>query len=260
MKLNIAPIVVRELRSYVTSPAVFVAIAAFLFMSGFMFYGTITNYSDLSANANYRRQMGFETLNYTKHVISQVFFAVSILMIMVVPIMTMRLIAEEQRTGTFEVLRSLPFSDWDIVLAKFTACFILVGIMLGINFIVQVLIMVGFGPAELPVVFVAILGTYLTAAACVSIGLFASAITESQITAAIISCVALLTFWLIGDLTPTGSASFITRIFEQLSMRVHSEPFTRGVLRINDIIYFVFLTYAFLFMTVRSLELGRSKI
>ena len=258
--MNIRPIIVRELRSYVTSPPIFVAIAAFLFMSGFMFYGSLSNYSDLSANADYRRQMGFETLNYTKHVISQVFFAVSLLMIFVVPIMTMRLIAEEQRTGTFEVLRSLPFSDWDIVVAKFSAGMILVGFMLLINFAVQVGVMLGVGPTELPVIFVAIIGAYLTAAACVSIGLFASSLTESQITAAIIACVALLTFWLIGDLSPTDGGSLPARIFEQLSMRVHSEPFTRGVLRIDDVVYFAFLTFGFLFLTVRSLELGRSKI
>lgn len=259
MRLNISPIIVRELRSYMASPAVFVAIAAFLFMSGFMFYGSIVSYSDLSSSADYRRQMGFTTLNFTKHVIGQVFFAVSMLMIFIVPILTMRLIAEEQRTGTFEVLRSLPFTDWDIVLAKFFACCALVALILVINSY-QILVMFFAGPAEMPVIAVAMLGAFLTAGACVSIGLFTSSITESQITAAIMSCVLLLTFWLIGDLSPASGGGFMQRLFEQLSMRIHSEPFTLGILRLDDVAYFLIVIFTFLFLTVRSLELSRSKI
>ena len=189
--MNIRPIVTRELRSYLTSPSIFVAVAAFLFLSGFLFYGTMSNYADLSANAEYRRQMGFEVLNYTKHVVGQVFFAINLLLVFIIPILTMRLIAEERKSGTFEVLRSLPFSDWDIVLAKFTACFLLTLILVALNSY-QILVMLRFGSTEFLVILVATLGMILTAAAYVSIGLFASSLTESQITAAIIACVALL--------------------------------------------------------------------
>mgnify|MGYP000926890667 CR=1 FL=1 len=257
--MNIRPIVTRELRSYLTSPSIFVAVAAFLFLSGFLFYGTMSNYADLSANAEYRRQMGFEVLNYTKHVVGQVFFAINLLLVFIIPILTMRLIAEERKSGTFEVLRSLPFSDWDIVLAKFTACFLLTLILVALNSY-QILVMLRFGSTEFLVILVATLGMILTAAAYVSIGLFASSLTESQITAAIIACVALLALWLIGDIGSIGSMSILNRIAQGLSLRIHSETFSRGVLRIDDVAYFVLITYSFLFMTVRSLELNRNKI
>ncbi len=257
--MNVRPIISRELRSYITSPSIFVAIAAFLFLSGFLFYGTLSNYSDLSANAEYRRQMGFETLNYTKHVVGQVFYAINMLLIFIIPIMTMRLIAEEKKSGTFELLRALPFSDWDIVLAKFVACFILAGLMILLNSY-QAIVMMRFGTTELAVILVALFGTVLTTATYISVGLFASSLTESQITAAIIACVLLLALWLIGDLTPVGSLSFLSYISEILSMRIHSEPFSRGVLRLDDVAYFLLVIFSFLFLTVRSLELNRSKI
>ena len=84
--------------------------------------------------------------------------------------------------------------------------------------------------------------------------------SDREITAAIIACVALLALWLIGDIGSIGSMSILNRIAQGLSLRIHSEPFSRGVLRIDDVAYFVLITYSFLFMTVRSLELNRNKI
>jgi ABC-2 type transport system permease protein len=203
--------------------------------------------------------MGFETLNYTRHVIGQVFEVISMLLIFIVPIMTMRLIAEERRTGTFEVLRSLPFTDWDIVLAKFFACFLLVCVMLLLNSY-QIFIMWCIGPAEFPVIGVAALGILLTAGVYIAIGLFASSVTENQITAAILSCILLLSFWLIGDISPTNTQSILGRMVELLSMHIHTQPFTLGVLRLDDVLYFLLMIFSFLFLTVRSLEFNRSKI
>lgn len=258
MWLRFFPIYRRELKSYFTSPSVYVAVGMYFLLSGLFFYGILVNFSELSGSAEYRKQMGVEEVNFTRQVVWQLYWSVSFLMLFVVPIFTMRLIAEEKKSGTFELLKSLPFTDWNIVAGKFLAAYTLVaGMMLLSSY--YILLMVRFGRPELPVVFVAFLGVFIVSAGYVAIGLFASSLTENQIVAAIVAFVALLGFFLIGDVTTPASAGW-GRLLQLLSMRYHSEQFTRGLVRMEDIAYFGILVAGFLFLTCRVLELRRWKI
>ena len=251
------PIFRREMKSYLASPSVFVAVAAFLFLSGLFFYGILVNFSELSSNAEYRKELGIEQVNFTRHVVSQLFWSSNFLLIFAVPVFTMRLIADERRTGTYEMLKSLPFTDWDIVLGKFLAAYALVAITLLVNGY-QILVLARFGQPELPVVAVAFVGGLIVPLAYVAVGLFASSLTENQIVAAILGFGLLLLLFLAGDVTTPGSHG-VGRILETLSMRVRSEQFTMGLLRLEDVAYFVGVTCIFLFLTCRALEVGRLK-
>ncbi len=258
MSFKFYPIYRRELRSYLTSPAMYAFAALWFFMGGMIFYGILTQFADASASAEVRREYGLDTVNYTLHVVGQLFLAMHFLLIFMVPIFTMRLLAEEKRSGTFELLKSLPFTDHDIVAGKFLAAYTVVtGLILGT--LVYVLVMWRYGQPELPVVMVAYAGVLLASAGYVAIGLLASAVTENQIVAAIAAFVGLLAFFLIGDITLPASGGW-TRVLELLSLRYHTEHFTRGLLRLEDIIYFVFLVMGFLFLTCRALELRRWRI
>lgn len=258
MQLKFYPIYRRELRSYLTSPSVYIAVAMYFFLSGMFFYGILENFSQLSSNAEYRREVGMNEINFTLHVVSQVFWSVNFLMLFVVPVFTMRLLAEEKKSGTFEFLASLPFSDWNIVTAKFLAAYTLVGGMMVVG-MYYVLVMYRFGAPEMPVVWVAYFGSLLAAASYVAIGLFASSLTENQIVAAIIAFVLLLGFFMIGDVTAPASRG-INRLLEALSMRYHSEQLTRGLIRIEDVAYFAMIMAVFLFLTCRNLEIRRWKV
>lgn len=255
--LGFYPIYRRELRSYVLSPPVYVLVALFFFMAGLIFYGIFENFSLLSANPEQRRILGFERLNFTTHVIGQYFWAVHFLMITVVPLLTMRLIAEEMKSGTFELLRSLPFSDWNIVWGKFLAAYTVVVLMTVLSGYL-VFVMARFGAPEYPVLLVSYLGLLVAGAGYVAIGIFASSLTENQFVAGIVGFVLLLSLYLVGDLSAPGSEG-IARFAEALGMRSHSEPFSRGLLRIEDVAYFLVVLVAFLFLTCRSLEARRSK-
>jgi ABC-2 type transport system permease protein len=252
------PIYRRELRSYLTSPAVYVAAALFLFLSGIFFYGILDSFSQLSGNAEYRKEMGFDKINFTRHVVSNLFWSINFLMLFVVPAFTMRLLAEEKKTGTFELLASLPFTDWNIVVAKFLAAYTVIAAILAVCGY-YVIVMVRFGTPEMPVVCVAFLGAFLCAAAYVAVGLFASSLTENQIVAAIVSFVALLGLFLVGDITAPGASSF-SRVLEMLSMRYHGEQFTRGQLRLEDAAYFLMIVAVSLFLTCRNLEIRRWRV
>lgn len=255
MRLHFYPIFRRELKSYLTSPTVYIAAGLFLFMSGLLFYGILENFSLLSGDAQYRREMGFEKLNFTRHVVSNLYWIINFLLLFVVPAFTMRLLAEEKKTGTFELLVSLPFRDWDIVLGKFLAAYSVIAAILAICGY-YVLIMMRFGTPEMPVVAVAYFGSFVVAAAYVAIGLFASSLTENQIVAAILAFVVLLGLYLIGDLS-TPTSGLIARTLEALSLRYHGEQFTHGLLRVQDAGYFALVVIVALFLTCRVLELRR---
>jgi ABC-2 type transport system permease protein len=168
---------------------------------------------------------------------------------------TMRLLAEERKSGTFELLASLPFSDMDIVVAKFLAAWTLLLGLLGVS-LIYVGVMMGIGRPELPVVLVAYLGLALASAVYVSIGLLASSLTENQIVAAILGLAGLLAFFLVGDILP-GRSDGIGAWLEMMSLRAHTEQFTRGLVRLEDVAYLILMTCGFLFLTLRVLEVRR---
>lgn len=252
------PIYRRELKSYFTSPAVYVCLALFFFLSGLIFYGILIDFSQASADAEYRKERNIEHLNFTLLVVKQLFFSMNFLLVFIVPLFTMRLLAEEKKSGTFELLKSLPFTDWNIVIAKFLSAYSLTVIIIMASGY-YVLVMLRFGEPELPVIAVALLGLLLSAAAFTAIGLFASALTENQIVAAIVAFVALLGFFLIGEIVPSSSGGW-GRLLEVLSLRYHTDQFARGLLRMEDVAYFLMLVVVFLFLTCRVLELRRWRV
>lgn len=253
--LHFYPIYRREMKSYLASPTVYVAIGLFLFMSGLLFYGILENFSLLSADAQYRREMGFDKLNFTRHVVSNLYWVINFLLLFVVPAFTMRLLAEEKKSGTFELLVSLPFRDWDVILGKFLAAYTVIAVMLAMT-AYYVVVMARFGKPELGVVAVAYAGCFIVAAAYVAVGLLASSLTENQLVAAILAFVILLGMYLIGDLA-TPATGGLARVLEALSLRYHSEQFTHGLFRIQDAAYFVLVMTIALFLTARVLELRR---
>lgn len=255
MPFRFYPIYRRELRSYLASPAIFGTAALWFFLAGLIFYGTMTQFADASGSADLRRELGLEKVNFTLHVAGQLFLAMNFLFIFLVPVITMRLLAEEKRTGTFETLKSLPFTDHDIVAAKFLAAYTLVAALVS-GTAIYALFMMRYGRPELPVLAVAYLGTLIAAAGYVAIGVFASSLTENQIVAAVLAFVLLLALSLAGDIVPPSSGG-VGRLLEFLSLRYHTEHFSRGLLRLEDVVYFGLLSWAFLFLACRVLELRR---
>lgn len=256
--LKFFPIYRRELKSYLTSPTVYVCVALFLFMSGLIFYGIMNDFSRASSDAEYRQENNIGTVNFTLLVVRQMFFALNFLLIFIVPIFTMRQLAEEKKTGTFELLKSLPFTDWNIVMAKFLSAYTVVAGMLVLSGYYG-LVMMKYGNPEMPVFAVAMLGALMASAAYTAIGLFASALSENQIVSAIVAFVLLMFFFLVGEFIPPESRG-IGRLLEILSLRYHTDQFARGLLRLEDAAYFMLLVIIFLFLTTRTLELRRWRV
>ncbi len=257
MSIRFMPVYKKELGSFLKSPSLYVVAGLFFLLLSLFFQDILIFFSQMSMNAG-NRPMGSRELNLTLFVVQNTFSVMNFLFLFVVPILTMRLFSEEKKSGTFELLVTYPFKDWDILLGKFFAAATIIFAILVIS-LSYPLVLVVLGEPEIPVIISAYAGVLLMCLAYAAYGLFASAITENQIVAAIVTFAGLLLFYLIGDLA-AARAGFLVSVFDQLSMRVHVSNFIRGLIETVDIAYFILFIGFFLFLTARVLESRRWRV
>lgn len=224
----------KEISTYFKSPIAYVLIGLFMLMISLLFYSPFSVGSGdfLPVMEN----MGF-------------------FLIFIVPIMTMRILAEDRKNGTEVLLLTSPTSLTKIVLGKFLAMYFVFLVITVLSFIYP-LIMVSFGGVFTVQLIGAYLGFLLLGAAFVSIGVFASALTENQIVAAIISFVALLMMWM-ADAFATEVGGNIGTFMGWFSLLTRYNTFTRGILGLPEIAYLVLFTSLILFLTIRVIERRR---
>lgn len=247
----------KELKSYFSSPVAYVVIAMFMMITGYLFYGLFAYFSTLSFQASVDPTIAKQEnlLNVTEAVIRPLFGIISMIMLIMMPLLTMRLLAEEKKAGTFELLLSYPITDLEVLLGKFFACLGILAVMLGFSTVFPGLVM-AFGEPEIGPIITGYLGLLLLGASFISFGIFASSLTENQIVAATISFGVLFLFWMLNmsaSFVGPGLADFINYI----SITHHLEAFAKGVVDSEDIIYYLMLNFLFLFLTLRMLESKR---
>ena len=227
----------REFGAYLAIPMAYVVTAIFLLLGGsaFSLYLAGSGYSDTSIK-------GFLD-------------AAPILIILFASLVSMRLIAEERKLGTWELLLTAPASDATIVLGKFLGGMALLATMLALTLLYPIMLLV-FGDPDLGPIAASYLGLLLLGAAALAVGIFASSLTSNQAVAAVMSGAILIAFWFLGaaaNLLPahTGAA------FAQLSLSRHMADFTRGIVDSRGVVLYISVTVVFLYLAVRSVEAGR---
>jgi ABC-2 type transport system permease protein len=198
-------------------------------------------------------------LNATERVFRPLFGNLSVIMLLMMPLLTMRLLAEEKKSGTFELLLTYPLRDTDTVFGKFLACLLVFIAMLALTLIYPLFLSsisnpsLGMGGSgiDLGPLLSGYLGMLLLGAAFIAFGLLASSLTSNQIVAAVVSFGTLLLFWLIGY---SGADSGLAVVLKDLSILQHFESFTKGTIQSHDVIYYVNVIILCLFLTLRSLE------
>ena len=229
---NISPIFRRELRSYFNSPVAYVVIVVFLAIIGWFFTSNLFLMNVASMRV--------------------VFELVPLVFLFFVPAITMRLLAEEKKSGTLELLTTKPVTDAEIVIAKFLAAWSLLAAAL-LPTLLYLVTMMALGSIELGPVVAGYIGLLLMGGAYIAIGLFASSLTENQIIAFITSFLIVLALFLMDKVlmyVPEGLASTL----EFLSVDYHFSNIARGVIDSRDIIYFVSLLGFSLLLATVSLE------
>jgi len=255
---RLSPIYKRELRAYFQSPGVYVVLAVFLGLCGLLVYGSVVEFARFSIEQRMRYQSGMPSLNYSEWVVSSAIGLISFLFIFVIPILTMRLFAEEKRLGTFELLATCPISEWGLVLGKYLAALTVILVFLIISSVFP-LVLGRLGQTEWHVVAAGYGGLILVALACTAFGVFASTLTESQIIAVVVTFFGLLAFYLI-DFMGFGSMNMVSRVLQSLSIRVHAENLIRGRILTDDIAYFLLFSVGFLFLANYVLESRRWRV
>ncbi len=231
-----AVIVKRELGAYFTGAVGYIVIGLFLLISGFLFF----NVFFLENRAELRRF--FSTL--------------PVLLAFFIPAVTMRLFAEERKSGSLETLMTLPVSSVDVVMGKFWASLAFTSVMI-VPTLVYALTASLFGSLDAAPVVCGYLGAVFLAAAFCSVGLFASASTKNQIVAFFIGWALCILLALIDQFLlflPARLANFLG----YLSAGSHFTSVSRGIVDSRDLVYFVSLTAVFLTLTVKTIDSRRA--
>lgn len=220
----------KEFGSFFDSLVAYILLAAFLGFSGFF---TWIQGSDVFMRREADLDVFFSVARWT------LFFFI--------PALTMKMLAEEKKTGTIEMLLTKDISDRDVILGKFTGCLMLVAVAL--LFTLPYYISIAWlGKMDHGATITGYLGLMLMAAAYIAIGLFASSITNNQIVAFLLALLIGIFFHLLFDFLAAGSTGWISDLFQTLSLTNHYDSISRGVLDSKDLIYFGSITAIGIFL------------
>lgn len=247
---NIWIICRKELRSYFVSPIAYILLAMFAIVFGFFFWNALGYFVYVGFQSQMRGQAF--PMNLNEEVIRPLVSNVTVIGLFLIPLITMRLFAEEKRTGTIELLATSPVRDWEIILGKWLAAVALYcGILLltALNFV----FLFKYGNPDWKPLAIAYLGLILQAGALLAIGTFISTLTRNQIIAGAITFGVCLLLWVLEWVSGYESAGW-ARVLAYMSVITHFESFSKGLLSSKDAIFYITVTYLGLFFTVRSME------
>lgn len=225
----------RELSAYFSSPIGYIYLAVFYVFSGYFFFGVL--YSNTTS-------------------LSNVFNGMFTIIMLLIPILTMRLMSEDLKNKTDQALLTAPISLLSLVLGKFLSALIVYCLGVAIT-LVYAIVIATFAPPDWTVVFGNVLGMLLLGAALIAIGMFISALTENQVIAAVGGFAVGFSLILVNSLSSLISTEWLKKFVSGLSFMERYDEFTNGILDISNIFFFISICAVFVFFTVRVFEKRR---
>jgi ABC-2 type transport system permease protein len=248
---NILAIAGKEIRAYFTSPIAYVVIGFYALLFGYFFAVMLTFFERQSMQM---MQMG-GAVNINQMLIGPVFTNAEVVLLFVLPMVTMRVFAEEKRSGTIELLLTSPLTDWQIILGKFLGAMALFTIMLAIT-VIHIGILFLYSEPEWKPILTGYFGMLLMGGCFIALGLFISSLTRNQIVAGMITFAAFLLFWVINWMGsfvgPTAQA-----VLAHLSIIDHFDDFAKGIIDTKHLVYYVSFIAFGLFLTAKSVDSER---
>lgn len=240
----------KELKSYFASPIAYGLMAFFAAISGYFFWiATAIFVQRGMESAMMGRQM---PMDVNEWVIRPVLMNVSVIGLFMIPMITMRLFAEEKRSGTIELLATSPVQDWEIILGKWFAALLLYSCILLLSAL-DLGLLFAYGKPDWKPMVVAYLGLLLQGGCLLAIGTFISTTTKNQIIAGVGTFAVCLVLWVLDWVSSYETANW-AKVISYLSVLTHYESFAKGVLDSKDIIYYLSMSFFGLFLTARSME------
>jgi len=226
----------RELQSYFTSPIAYVFISVYMSVCGYYFStNNVSNY-----NAEFNSTMG----------------SVAFVFILIIPILTMRLLSEDRRNKTDQLLLTAPLSVSNMVLGKYLGAItvFLMGLLLSLVYPISMAI---FGNPAWGEIFCAMFGFFLLGSSLVALGLFVSSTTDSQIVACIITLVVVLLLYVGNTMSSYINVAWVASVVSWLSIFKYYTPFYSGLLDLPSVVYFISFSAIFVFLAIRNVEKRR---
>lgn len=240
----------KELRSYFVSPIAYILFIIYAAIFGFFFWNMVGAFVYYGMESQMRGEM--YPMNLNDQVIRQLFGNINVINLLIIPLMTMRLFAEEKRNGTIELLATSPVRDGEVILGKWLASVILYAAMLVFTCL-NFLFLFKYGNPDWKPMAVSLLGVLLQAAALLAIGIFISTLTKNQIIAGAVTfgvCLLIFVLGWVGEFQYSTWAQVMT----YMSTTTHMQSFLKGVIDTKDAIYYLSAILLGLFLTARSLE------
>lgn len=234
---NILAVCAKELYTYFVSPIAYFVCFVFTAILGFLF-------SIILITASGQGGTG-------AHVMATLFGNMAIILLFFTPVLTMKLFAEERKSGTIELLLTSPITDGQVVLGKFLASWTLLLIMLALTLFFPLLVQ-RFGPLDSGALLSGYFGVILIGSSFLALGLLMSSMCKNQLVAALTSFGILITLWVIGSLSSQYGAA--GKFLSYLSLLEHYDDFARGVILLKDVIYHASFIGVCLFATFKSIE------
>jgi len=241
----------KELKSYFASPIAYIVLAMFALIFGFFFYSATALFVDYSLRAAMQRGAA-PPMNLNDFIIRPLLMNVSVIVLFLMPMITMRMFAEEKRSGTIELLLTVPVRDIEIILGKWLAAFFLYLCLLAISGL-NILYLFRHGQPDWRALLVGYLGLILLGAAFLGLGSFLSTLTKNQIVAASLTFGVFLMLWVL-DWVSSYAPGPVGKVVAYFSITQHFEPFSKGVVELKDCIYYLSAIFLGIFLTARSME------
>ncbi len=226
----------RELSAYFNSAIGYIVLAVFYFFSGMYFY--------------------LYCLYYGQAPLTPVFANMFMIIPFLIPIITMKSFSEEKRQKTDQALLTAPISLFEVVMGKFLGAFVMYSCCVAI-FLLYTLVICFFTTPDWAVILCTILGMLLLGGALIAIDIFVSALTESQVIAAVISIGVGLLVYMIDSLASITQSQFLINILSTVSFNSNFNNFTYGILDLSNVVFFVSVIAIFVFLTIRVFEKKR---
>src|SRR5438105_4729446 len=224
--------------------------AIFAVIFGFFFYSATAFFVMRSMEA---QMMGRgQTMDVNEWVIRPLLSNASVIGLFLIPMITMRLYAEEKRSGTMELLLTSPVRDIEIIIGKFVAALIMYSCVIGVSAL-DLAGLFAYGKPDWKPIAVGYLGLLLQGGALIAVGTFISTTTRNQIIAGGATFAVSLLLWVL-DWVSSYETTTLGKVISYLSVVTHFEPFSKGVIDLKDVVFYLSMIFFGLFLTARSME------
>jgi ABC-2 type transport system permease protein len=250
---NVLTILRKELKGYFSSPIAYLLMVVFSLIFGYFFYVATALFVVQGMNS---QMMGRSIpMDVNDWVIRPLLMNVSVVALFMIPMISMRLFAEEKRSGTIELLMTSPVRDIEILLAKWLAAVIMFATVLAVSG-VNLIFLFAYGQPDWRPMLVGYLGLLLQGGALLAIGTAISTMTKNQIIAGGATFSVCLLLWILDWVSSYETAAW-AKVMSYLSVVTHYEPFSKGVMDTRDIVFYLSVIFFGLFLTARSMESAR---